>query len=104
MYQKICGTLHYVRVRQTGWLQEDQGKVHAVNALAAGTVAGIVESATCLTPLQNIQIKMMQMDRYDSCYDSLMSCSEYSTGRQPRMDIKGTTTIHCHLARKEGTE
>lgn len=49
--------------RVSGWLQEDQGKVKAVNALAAGTVAGAVESATCLTPLQNIQIKMMQMNR-----------------------------------------
>lgn len=53
--------------RVSGWLQEGQGKVHAINALAAGTVAGVAESATCLTPLQNIQIKMMQMDRYDSC-------------------------------------
>ncbi|CAM9585552.1 unnamed protein product [Scytosiphon promiscuus] len=49
--------------RVSGWLQEDQGKVKVVNALAAGTVAGAVESATCLTPLQNIQIKMMQMNR-----------------------------------------
>lgn len=50
--------------RVSGWLQEGQGKVDAINALAAGTVAGAVESSTCLTPLQNIQIKMMQMDRY----------------------------------------
>lgn len=49
--------------RVSEWLQEGQGKVDAVNALAAGTVAGAIESATCLTPLQNIQIKMMQMDR-----------------------------------------
>lgn len=56
--------------RVSGWLQEDQGKVKAVNALAAGTVAGAVESATCLTPLQNIQIKMMQMNRYDGTLGS----------------------------------
>ncbi|CAM9887852.1 unnamed protein product [Sphacelaria rigidula] len=31
-----------------------------MNALAAGTVAGAMESAVCLTPLQNIQIKMTQ--------------------------------------------
>ncbi|CAN0383589.1 unnamed protein product, partial [Laminaria digitata] len=46
--------------RVSGWLQEGQGEVHIVNALAAGTLAGAVESATCLTPLQNIQIKMTQ--------------------------------------------
>lgn len=46
--------------RVSGWLQEGQGEVHILNALAAGTLAGAVESATCLTPLQNIQIKMTQ--------------------------------------------
>eukprot|EP00904_Undaria_pinnatifida_P004440 jgi/Undpi1/13998/HiC_scaffold_9.g03649.m1 len=44
----------------SGWLQEGDGEAHVLNALAAGTLAGAVESATCLTPLQNIQIKMTQ--------------------------------------------
>lgn len=64
--------------RVSGWLQEGQGQVHVFNALTAGTLAGAVESATCLTPLQNIQIKMTQdadaprqarMYRYVYCRD-----------------------------------
>lgn len=46
--------------RVSGWLQEGNGEVHTMNALVAGTVAGAAESGTCLTPLQNIQIKMTQ--------------------------------------------
>lgn len=46
--------------RVSGWLQKGGGKVNTLNALAAGTVAGVIESAACLTPLQNIQIKMTQ--------------------------------------------
>ncbi|CAM9203956.1 unnamed protein product [Ascophyllum nodosum] len=46
--------------RVSGLLQEGDGQVHMVNALVAGTVAGAAESSTCLTPLQNIQIRMTQ--------------------------------------------
>ncbi|CAM9570989.1 unnamed protein product [Chrysoparadoxa australica] len=39
-------------------LEGPTGDVSQLKAMAAGTVAGAVESATCLTPLQCIQIKM----------------------------------------------
>ncbi|CAM9264696.1 unnamed protein product [Discosporangium mesarthrocarpum] len=41
-------------------LQGGQGELSPLIALGAGTVAGVTESALCLTPLQNIQIRMTQ--------------------------------------------
>lgn len=46
--------------RVSGWLQGGHGKVDVLNALVAGTTAGAAESALCLTPLQNVQIRMTQ--------------------------------------------
>ena len=80
--------------RVSDMLQEGDGQVHMVNALVAGTVAGAAESSTCLTPLQNIQIRMTQdgdAPRHARIY-RCANCS-YSERKQTRRRGEGAWKI-----------
>lgn len=89
--------------RVSGCLQEGEGKVHVLNALAAGTVAGAAESATCLTPLQNMQIKMTEDAnslRHTRIfrYNNITSYCCITDGKEARWGVRSHVAGSCGSA------